>query len=510
MIYASLFIELIRARPRFMFWAAALAQGALWFLVPALFYAAPPGNVAEVMAVGNAFRFGTDLGPPLAYWLAEFAFVATGRHVVGVYLLSQICVIITYWAVFALGRAMVGERQAVLAVLLLVGVSTLTVATPNFGPDIAIAPLWALALLFYWRAVGEGRKLYWFALALDIGVLLLIAYMGLVLVGLMITFTLLTERGRAQLESIEPWAAGILAVAILFPHLLWIDSAGVGAMPSAARLFSREAADNNMLTWLGEIGMLVIANTGLALLVALSCKFWVLRRDAAPEVDRPSLDPFARNFVYYFALMPGLVMTMFAVVAGQTSIIQSPLLVLSGLALVVTANDRIHIHFQRLAVNAWFALLILPPALTAASVILAPWTIGVDLNVIQPMSQMGRFFSESFERRTGQPLSVVTGDPHLAALIALGSPSRPSLYSDGASAISASVSKTELTKKGGIVVWYSTDLAGTPPADIKTQFPDIVAETPRAFERPVQGRLPLLRIGWAVIRPQDQGAAPQR
>jgi hypothetical protein len=29
-----------------------------------------------------------------------------------------------------------------------------------------------------------------------------------------------------------------------------------------------------------------------------------------------------------------------------------------------------------------------------------------------------------------------------------------------------------------------------------------VPEVPRAFERPVQGQLPLLRIGWAVIRPQ--------
>jgi len=29
-----------------------------------------------------------------------------------------------------------------------------------------------------------------------------------------------------------------------------------------------------------------------------------------------------------------------------------------------------------------------------------------------------------------------------------------------------------------------------------------VAEVPRAFERRMQGRLPLLRIGWAVIRPQ--------
>ena len=43
---------------------------------------------------------------------------------------------------------------------------------------------------------------------------------------------------------------------------------------------------------------------------------------------------------------------------------------------------------------------------------------------------MGRFFAESFERRTGRPLEIVAGDPHLAALIAL-SGHNPLLAFDG-------------------------------------------------------------------------------
>jgi hypothetical protein len=42
-------------------------------------------------------------------------------------------------------------------------------------------------------------------------------------------------------------------------------------------------------------------------------------------------------------------------------------------------------------------------------------------------------------------------------------------------------------------------------------FPDLVPEVPRAFERPVQGMLPLLRIGWAMIRgqtPEDSQPRP--
>jgi hypothetical protein len=68
------------------------------------------------------------------------------------------------------------------------------------------------------------------------------------------------------------------------------------------------------------------------------------------------------------------------------------------------------------------------------------------------------------------------------------------------------VTPAAIRTKGAIVVWPTTDTAGTPPAEIREQFPDLVPEVPRAFERAVQGRLPLLRIGWAVIRPQGQAA----
>jgi hypothetical protein len=121
---------------------------------------------------------------------------------------------------------------------------------------------------------------------------------------------------------------------------------------------------------------------------------------------------------------------------------------------------------------------------------------------------MGRFFAESFERRTGQPLAIVTGDPRTAALVALAAPSRPSVLFDAAPERSPWVSAEDIRKKGAIVVWLTGDTTPTPPPDIKTYFPDLVPEVPRTFERPVQGRMPALRVGWGVIRPGTVAAAP--
>jgi len=150
------------------------------------------------------------------------------------------------------------------------------------------------------------------------------------------------------------------------------------------------------------------------------------------------------------------------------------------------------------------------PAMFVPLVLFAlPWTLGTDLNVAQPAAAMGRFFAESFESRTGQPLAVVSGEVRTAALVALAAPSRPSVYFDADPDRSPSVTADDIHRKGAVVVWLTADTNPAPPPEIKAYFPDLIPEVPRAFERSVQGRLPLLRVGWGVIRPASEPAAAQ-
>jgi hypothetical protein len=185
----------------------------------------------------------------------------------------------------------------------------------------------------------------------------------------------------------------------------------------------------------------------------------------------------------------------------------APLVVLSGLAVIMAAGDSIEIFHQRIVGFAWAGLLIVPALFVPLVLALLPWTVGTDLKVEQPAKAMGRFFAESFERRTGRPLAVVTGDPRTAALVALTAPSRPSVYFDADPARSPWVTPDDIRQKGAVVVWITPDTNPAPPADIKERFPDLVPEVPRAFDRPVRGRLPILRIGWGMIRPGSVAAA---
>ena len=61
MRHVSIFIEGLRSQPRLMFWLATLAQAAIWWLVPSIFYAAPPGELPMVLAVGHELQLGTEL-----------------------------------------------------------------------------------------------------------------------------------------------------------------------------------------------------------------------------------------------------------------------------------------------------------------------------------------------------------------------------------------------------------------------------------------------------------------
>jgi hypothetical protein len=506
MLTVSLFIELLRTRPRLIFWVAVLLQAGIWTLVPWLFYASPPGEVADVIAIGHGFPFGSELGPPLAYWFAEIAFRLGG--LAGVYVLSQLCVIVTFWAVFQLGSVMVGERHAALATLLMTGITTLSVATPDFGPAILSMPLWALALLHFWRAIGLDQRGYWYALAVDIGLLLLTTYMGLILAILLLVFVFVfvTGRGTVQLRTMHPWLAGIIVVAMLFPHLVWIDQASGVAWPTLSQALSAAAISKNLYYWLRLLGILLVSHLGLIILVAVASNLTRVRDAPAAIVARPHTARFARSFAYFFAIVPPIVVTSVAVMINQTApVVISPLIVLSGLAVVMAAGERIGIHHQRIIAATWVAVLLLPPAIAAFAIIVVPWT-GVDLRINQPSAEMTQFLSEGFERRTGKPLKVVGGDTRLASLLALLSPSRPAIFVDDKP--DRPVTRKDIDENGAVIVWLAADTTGAPPPDIKEKFPNIVPEVPRAFERPVQGRLPLFRIGWGMIRAKAPGATP--
>jgi hypothetical protein len=103
-------------------------------------------------------------------------------------------------------------------------------------------------------------------------------------------------------------------------------------------------------------------------------------RERAPVIDRNPVDGFARLFVYFFALMPAGTAIAIAFAAGRLGPLDrvAPLVVLSGLAVVVAAGEQVQIYRERLLSMAWLGLLVAPPVIIVLGIAVLPWTVGAD------------------------------------------------------------------------------------------------------------------------------------
>jgi hypothetical protein len=251
------------------------------------------------------------------------------------------------------------------------------------------------------------------------------------------------------------------------------------------------------------LGGLVLAASGIVLLVVLNSGRTRRKPEEAPIIYRPPVDPLARDFVYFFAIAPALTGSLISGLFNLERIVGGTgiALLMSGLAVIVAAGDLIQLRRQRVLRSAWAATIIAPALAVLATTLFVPWTGDPEVATSLPATAIAHFFGDSFERRTNRPLRAVTGDPQLASLIALDA-ARPHLLLDAAPERTPWLTLAKFSETGGVVVWRASDTVGTPPADIAQRFPGLVPEVPRVFEWPVTGRQPLLRIGWAIVRPK--------
>jgi len=168
---------------------------------------------------------------------------------------------------------------------------------------------------------------------------------------------------------------------------------------------------------------------------------------------------------------------------------------------MVATGDLVYLRRQRILRSVWAAAILAPALAALAATIFLPWTGNGEVATSLPATAIANFFGDSFERRTNRPLKAVTGDEQLAALIALDT-ARPHLFLAATPERTPWLNLTKFNETGGVVVWRASDTEGTPPPDIAQRFPGLVPEVPRAFEQLVTGRQPLLRIGWAIVRPK--------
>jgi len=106
-----------------------------------------PMTLPRVLAYGREYLVGTDLGPPLAFWLCRYRVPRRGRQPCSAFICwRSFGSVVALWAQYLLARAVVGGQQAVLAVLLTMTVTAFSSPSVEFGPLVLARSTLALLL----------------------------------------------------------------------------------------------------------------------------------------------------------------------------------------------------------------------------------------------------------------------------------------------------------------------------------------------------------------------------
>lgn len=433
-------------RPERALWTLMAAQLAFWTLAPAFSHSAPPLDVVEMYAWGREGVVATFKHPNLPGLVLEGVRRITGVAGWPGYLVSQIFICTTFWAVFALGRELMDERRALAGVLMLTGVYFFSWTTPEFNHNVAQMPLWALIALFLWRAGTHAGLLNWILLGLFAGLSLWAKYSSAMVLAPAALWLVWDSEARKRLLTPGPWLALLVFIGVAAPQALWLVEYDFLPFEYAAR----RSGDGGPLAAL-EFLLTEIANHLPLIILIWAAGFFGKPADGAP----PKPEQRALRFLLLIGLGP-VALTVLAGVfgAGLRASWGMPMFNLSGLIIVALLSNKL--SAARLGRLAWGAgiLIVVVSGLYFAHMRYGAAFTNDPLRGNWPQASVSRALEDAWSEETGgAPLRIVAGDIWTAGLVGMSDREPPSVLINGDLTISPWITHEGLRRAGALYVW---------------------------------------------------------
>ncbi|MGH7266280.1 MAG: ArnT family glycosyltransferase [Candidatus Rokuibacteriota bacterium] len=160
-------------------------------------------------------------GPLVAYLIRALT-EGLGQSAFAIRVGAVLLSVVGALALYRLGREAFGDGRA--GLLAVIGLQL----TPLFWAgslvmtiDPPFVVLWSLALLFLWRAVTAGASGAWLAAGAAVGLGLLAKYAMLFVLPGLALYLWRAPAARAALRRPAPWVAGLVALALFLPVIVW-------------------------------------------------------------------------------------------------------------------------------------------------------------------------------------------------------------------------------------------------------------------------------------------------
>ena len=193
----------------------------IWTLVPSITNQNLPLDTIEALAWGSNLDWGFNKHPPMSALLVEIFYQIFGANDWSYYLLSQLCVVFSFFIIWKLSKDFFDDNiLSLLSVLLLEGIYFFNYTTPEFNVYVTELPFWSLSIFFCWKALRTNFIRHWilFGSFAAFGVLSHYLFFYLLLsLSLLFLYKIIKQETNFKLFiSLIPF------IIILLPHFLWL------------------------------------------------------------------------------------------------------------------------------------------------------------------------------------------------------------------------------------------------------------------------------------------------
>ena len=488
--------EISRDRAWLAFGIIAAAQVLLWTIVPALTFDAPPLDVTENIMWGREWLWGTYKHPPLQAWITELALILSGNHMIGIYLVSQLCIVLTWLALFRFALDVSTPRTALLSVLFFSIVYYSSVPSVEFNANVVQMPIWAWSFYLVWRCIQENRPKHWLLLGL-VGALAVYAKYSAALLFLTWLAAFATHwTPRKILLNPSMWSGVIVAAVLVVPHLYWLHESGYLPLHYAEARSLPAAGIEGILLALKFLATQVLDHVATFLILLCLGGFAAFRRLSFRSV----LDHPAGRMVTIAAFTPLLFAVLFAVIRGVQlkDMWAAPMVVVISLWLAMQVPASIPAWRTRLALIVGATLFALAPLGVGGVSLFGPAMGMKPQKTSWPQSRIVAEVKGIWEEQAaGAPLRIVGGPTWPAAMVVAGLDRDASGFVDCDFDRNPWITKERLGKEGMLVVWSGSEDTAcleTMQVDKRGMF----------LVEPLGG-IKQIQIFWALQRPGNGG-----
>jgi len=386
----------------------------LWTLIPSFTNNNLPLDTIEALAWGSNLDWGFNKHPPMSAFAIELFYRIFGSQDWAYYLLSQICVVVSFFVIFKFAEDFFKNKEfCLLSVLLLEGIYFYNYTTPEFNVNVCLMPFWVLTIFYLWKGLKENKTIDWLLVGLFAGFGFLSKYLFIYL-GLAIDIFLFYMIYKKKIDfkciiSIVPFFIVIL------PHLIWLSQNDYITITYG--LHRTGSVDQNFINHITYPLIFLVKQIGILIPFLLMILFLVSKFKIKFSFKDNKL-----LFLLAINIIPIILVCATSIIMGAKirTMWMTPFYLFFGVLLMYIFQNQVNLKKLNNFLFLFLFLFILSPALYAYVSITQ-----TDKRTDYPGKEIAQKIQKEWDKDFNNPINVVLGNEWDAGNLSYHLKSRP-------------------------------------------------------------------------------------